>query len=113
MREKFRTDASKMAVLFTTSSTNGYKALELISASSALRDADVNVLTIGIGSSINSAELKKIALDPTYFVRVNKPDELDGSVTIINTLIAKVNGKMHHFSLGTFVREICGRIGFS
>ena len=92
--DDFRTSASKVVVLFTSSSTNGVKTSQLLSSTSAMKKKDIKVITVGIGRNVNPAELKRIAVDPTHFVAVRYPTNIDSHVSVINSLLSKLTGRL-------------------
>ena len=101
----FRADATKMIVLFTTSSSNGVQTTKLMKNIGKIKNNDVNIIVVGIGKGVNPTDLAKLTMNPSGVIVVKLPLNIDDHVSKINTLIAKSTGIVFFFA-DTFVIQL-------
>ena len=90
----FRADATKMIVLFTTSSSNGVQSTKLMKNIGKIKNNDVNIIVVGIGKGVNPTDLAKLTTNPSGVIVVKLPLSIDDHVSKINILIAKSTGNL-------------------
>ena len=88
----FRADATKMIVIFTTSSSNGVQTTELLKNVANLKNNNVDVVAVGIGKRVDPTELARLVTNPIGVILVNPPLNIDDYVSKIKIVIAKATG---------------------
>ena len=90
----FRTNAVKIVILITASSSNNVETEKIQSAVQKLKNINSKFIVVGIGNSFRKDELLLLATDDSYTTFIEDELNIDEQISKISTAIAKSTGKI-------------------
>ena len=87
-----RNNVGKLVVVFITGPSDPERSVELGREGKALKDADVKVSVIGIGSNVMDTELEAVASDSSTISKVESVNDLNEAAPVLSESAGKAAG---------------------
>ena len=84
---------SRVAVLFNDAKSNPASS-NLTNAAALLKKENVDVVVVGIGSEVSDSELRQIASDPSYVIKVPSYEDLYTDLELITQTVCTTNARV-------------------